>query len=210
MNMKKIGFETFWGGILGIISIAAVIAEMIFNGITPASAASAVKDISGTLIVVILLLFAVKQLIPKKAKDFKGIFKNEMEKVITKYMPLIKADEETEGRYCIASKIDSLFDNNTGSYIRLFDFDYRSKITFAVSKTLFIGRSKEEFSEQGKIISDISHKIGTSYDDVVSCSAEKDGFTISFQNELCTAEDAALAAQIVDNVILLYIAEYKK
>ena len=126
--MDKIDFqEKVLGGIFGGIAIIAAIAEMFINGIDAASIVGAIKDVFGTLIVIVLFITFIRQL-PKKAKDFKGIFKAEMDKNINKYSPLIEIDSEADGRYNIASRLDAIYDNNPGAYHTLFDFDYSSKI----------------------------------------------------------------------------------
>ena len=71
--------EKLWGGILGIIAILAAIAEMFINGPDAASFVGAVKDVSGTLIVVILLVAFLKNL-PRKPKDLTEI----LEKAVVK------------------------------------------------------------------------------------------------------------------------------
>lgn len=123
--MDKFDFqEKVWGGIFGGIAIIAALAEMFINGIDAASIAGAVKDVFGTLIVIVLFITFIRQ-IPKKSKDFKGIFKAEMDKNIIKYSPLIEIDSAKEGRYKIASRLDAIYDNNPGAYSTLFDFDYK-------------------------------------------------------------------------------------
>ena len=212
--MDKSDFqEKVLGGIFGGIAIIAAIVEMILSGVDAASVAGAVKDVFGTLIVIVLFVTFIRQL-PKKEKDFKGVFRAEMDKNIVKYSPLIEIDTEKEGRYKIASRLDAIYDNNTGAYITLFDFDYKSEIMFNVSKTVFAGRgaSDSEFAElQGRIVSDIARKIEKNFGDIVSaCSKTSSGFRIKFNKELTTRDDAVMTAEIVDNVMLLFIAEYKK
>ena len=51
--------------------------------------------------------------------------RTEWDKNIVKYSPLIEIDTEKEGRYKIASRLDAIYDNNTGAYSTLFDFDYK-------------------------------------------------------------------------------------
>lgn len=60
--------EKFWGGIFGIIAIVAALSEMVINGISLATIAGAIKDVSGTLVVVVLLVAFLKSL-PKKPKN---------------------------------------------------------------------------------------------------------------------------------------------
>ena len=216
--MKRIDFgeydtlEKIGGGILGIVAIGATIAEMILGGIDAASIAGAIKDIAGTLIVVMVLLVALKQLVPKKTQDFKGVFDEEMDKILLKYNPLIEKDESKEGRYNIASRIDAICDNNTGKFHTLFDFDYKNELTFVVSKTLFMGRTEKDFSEMQKnIVGAITAKITRDYDIVDKrWKSTPTGFKLNFVHELNSREEAIQAAEIVDTIILLYIAEYKK
>lgn len=205
-------FEKIGGGLLGVIAIGATIAELLLGGINAASVAGAIKDIAGTLIVVMVLLAALRQLVPKKAKDFKGVFDNEMDKVLLKYKPLIEKDTSKNGRYNIADKMDVLYNNSTANFHMLFDFDYKNELTFVVSKTLFMGKSKDDFSPMQKsIVESITAKITRDYkivkDDWKPTST---GFKLNFDHELSSTEDAIQAAEIVDKIILLYIVEYKK
>lgn len=216
--MKKIDFgrfdalEKIGGGLFGVIAISATIAELILGGVDAASIAGAVKDISGTLIVVMVLLAALKQFLPKKSTDFKGVFEAEMDKVITKYKPLIEKDTTKEGRYNIADKMDVLYNNSSSTFHWLFDFNYKNELTFIVSKTLFMGRSKEDFSVlQKSIVESITAKITRDYAMLINEWKPTDkGFKLYFEHDLTTAEEATIVADIVDKIILLYIVENKK
>ncbi len=80
--------EKLWGGILGIIAILAALAEMFFNGFNAASVMGAVKDISGTLITVVLLVAFIKSL-PRKPKDLPAILEQAVEEWGEDNCPLI-------------------------------------------------------------------------------------------------------------------------
>ena len=68
--MDKFDFEEkVWGGIFGGIAIIAALAEMFFNGINAATVAGAIKDIFGTLIVIVLFITFISQM-PKKSRVF--------------------------------------------------------------------------------------------------------------------------------------------
>ena len=109
--MKKIdfseydNFEKIGGGILGAVAIISAILEMIFNGITLSSVMAAIKDVSGTLIVVMVLLVALKKLFPKKQQGFANVFKQEMESITEKYNPIIKEVESDKIEYHIADNL---------------------------------------------------------------------------------------------------------
>ncbi len=209
--MEKMDFkEKFWGGIFGVIAIVAAFAEMFVNGISAESITGAIKDVSGTLVVVVLFVAVIRKIMPKKIKNFNEAFDLEMEPIIKKYSPLIQKDEKFEGRYNLASKLSAIYNQDTGAYHTFFDFNKKSDIKFNVSKTVFMGQSKENFNDKEKIISDISRKIDKINEIVSSCSNTTDGFKVTFPRELFTVEDAKNVAEIIDVVMLLYIAEYKK
>lgn len=58
--------EKIWGGIFGVIAIIAAIAEMFVNGVNAASICGMVKDVFGTLVVVIVMVAVAKLVAPKK------------------------------------------------------------------------------------------------------------------------------------------------
>ena len=207
---KKIDKEILFGGVFGIIAVLATIGEMIANGVSVATILGATKDISGTLVAVMVFIIAVKHLFIKKKMDFDSVFETEMEKVTEKYAPILVKDESTVGRYNIASNLDSILGNETGSYHTLFDMDKRS-ITFNVTKTVFMGKSKDSFDDQQKLISTrIASKLEKSSDIVEKAETTPKGVKITFKEELQTNDDAIALAEIIDCVILLFFVEYKK
>lgn len=70
--------EKVIGGILGAVAIIAAIVEMILGGFSAESIVTAIKDIAGTLIVVVLLVAFVKSL-PKKPKNLSEILEKSVE-----------------------------------------------------------------------------------------------------------------------------------
>ena len=115
--LKRIDKEILFGGIFGIIAIVAAIGEMIANGVSAATVLGSVKDIAGTLVAVMVFIIAVRHLFVKKATDFDGAFNSEMEKIVTKYSPIISKDNNVAGRYNIASNYNDcgvmIFDKAT-------------------------------------------------------------------------------------------------
>ena len=58
--------EKIWGGIFGVIAILAAIAELIAGGISVAAVFGTIKDVSGTLVVVVVMVAVAKLIAPKK------------------------------------------------------------------------------------------------------------------------------------------------
>ena len=208
---KKIDKEILFGGIFGIIAIVATAGEMIANGISIATIFGAIKDIAGTLVAVMVFIIAVRHLFVKKAADFNGVFEAEMEKIIAKYAPIILKDGSVKGRYNIASNLDSILGKEAGAYHSMFDINSRTSISFNISKTVFMGKSKNSFDDlQQKIATQIGSKLKDSFDIVGEYEVTGKGVKLTFKEELKSNKDAVQLAEIVDCAILLYFVEYKK
>lgn len=208
---KKIDKEILFGGIFGIIAIVATAGEMIANGISIATIFGAIKDIAGTLVAVMVFIIAVRHLFVKKAADFNGVFEAEMEKIIAKYAPIILKDDSVEGRYNIASNLDSILGKEAGAYHSMFDINSRTSISFNISKTVFMGKSKNSFDDlQQKIATQIGSKLKDSFDIVGEYEVTGKGVKLTFKEELKSNKDAVQLAEIVDCALLLYFVEYKK
>lgn len=58
--------EKIWGGIFGVVAVLAAVAETMSTGISAASLFGMIKDISGTLVVVVVMVALARLLVPKK------------------------------------------------------------------------------------------------------------------------------------------------
>ena len=216
--MKKLDFSEFdyfekiGGGILGAIAIVSAILEMIFNGISAATIAGAIKDISSTLIVVMVLLVALKKLFPKKQKGFTNVFYEEMEFITEKYSPIIKHIDSDKIEFHIADNLSCLYGKESGSYHRFFTFSEKDQsITFKTSKTVFFGRTSDTHEEELEDIAlDIAKTIDKDFELVNKFSGSKDSFTLYLEEPLESDESAKTLAAIIDKVLLLYVAHCKK
>ena len=142
--------EKVVGGILGAIAIAAAVAELIIGGYSPQGLAGAIKDISSTFIVIILLIAFANE--HKKAKGLRGSIEHAMSTLERGYSPLIRkaTASETSGeakknklektiRYEIAADTSVLFNNHSNNYTPFFDIavDAPDKIAFYVRQKFF-------------------------------------------------------------------------
>ena len=216
--MKKVDFSEFdsfekiGGGILGAIAIVSAILEMLFNGISAATIAGAIKDISGTLIVVMVLLVALKKLFPKKQKGFTNVFCEEMKAVTEKYSPIIKRIESDKIEFHIADNLSCLYGKDSGSYHRFFAFSEKDQsITFKTSKTVFFGRTSDDHEKELEDIAlDIAKTIDKNFKLVTDISGGKDSFTLRFAEPLENDESAKALVELIDKILLLYVARCKK
>lgn len=70
--INKLGFETVFGGLFGVVAIAAIVAEMVIAGFDSSAIAGGVKDIASTIVIVMVFIVAVKNFVknqPKKLAD---------------------------------------------------------------------------------------------------------------------------------------------
>lgn len=215
------------GGIFGIIAIVAAIVEMALGGFTIDSIVAAIKDISGTAVVVVLLIAFIRRL-PKAAENVKESIEVEMEKVENSYSPLIKKVEikDTDNdvkknkldkiiRYEIANDIDALFGKNS-SYIRFFDIEMKAdkpnKIKFAIRKSFFGDTPEHPFNPEN-IAKNLTGYMEKNHQESIFKYApdEYGGFVVvSFKHLIETDKDIEELISIIDDMLFVYVAENKK
>lgn len=214
--------EKLWGGIFGIIAIVAAIAEMFINGIDTASVVGAIKDVSGTLVVVVLLVAFIKSL-PKKPKNFRELFEADMNEIEQAYAPLIvkyvpkdtakdsaKAKNEKTIRYDILSSVDALFGKEQADHLRLFELNAEKpeKMCFYVREKFF----GKPFDAK-EIAENLSGRLQAKFPDYsVTHNADSSGetITVNFNKAMETEQDAAALVNLINAAILLFVARNKK
>ena len=211
--LKNLDNETLLGGIFGVVALAAIICEMVIGDFDNASVAGGIKDISGTIVTIIMLFVAIKALRPekKKAENFDEVLELRMNEIVKKYNPIISfyATEDIKGkemkRYNIANKLDALSTNEPGGNNKFFRIaSGEIEIEFSVSETVFPGKRETAASR-------ISSKLALTYSDFIDdIKLNKTGFVLVLKGPLTNAYDAIRISTIIDHAILLYIAEYKK
>lgn len=214
--------EKVIGGILGAVAIIAAIVEMILGGFSAESIVAAIKDISGTLIVVVLLVAFVKSL-PKKPKNFREQFEADMSEIEQAYAPLIvkyvpkdtakesaKAKNEKTIRYDILSSVDALFGKEQADHLRLFELNAEKpeKMCFYVREKFF----GKPFDAK-EIAENLSGRLQAKFPDYsVTHSADSSGetITVNFNKAMETEQDAAALVNLINAAILLFVARNKK
>lgn len=214
--------EKLWGGIFGIIAIVAAVTEIFINGVDAASVVGAVKDISGTLVVVVLLVAFLKSL-PKKPKNFREMFEKDMGEIEQAYAPLIvkyvprdtakdssKAKNETVIRYDVLSSVDALFGKEQADHLRLFELNAEKpeKMCFYVREKFF----GKPFDAK-EIAENISGRLQAKFSDYkVTHTADSSGemIVVNFNKVMETERDAAALANLINAAILLFVARNKK
>ena len=209
---QKMDSEILWSGIFGGIAVIATIIELLLNGVNAANIVSAIKDISGTLAVIFVLVITLKHLIIKEPTNFDEVFEKGMETLSQKYTPLLEKQSDGKHKYYIASKLSAINDNSTGAYHKFFDLTNNQSIELATTKTVFVGMggSDELYKAiKSKIALSVGNKI-SAYDIVEKCEITTNGIKIIFKEPLTTTNHANQLVDIIDCVLLTFITEYKR
>lgn len=212
------------GGIFGIIAIVAAIVEMALGGLTIDAIVAAIKDISGTAVVVVLLIAFVKRL-PRPAKNVRESIEFEMEKVEQSYAPLIRKAvvKETDNdakktklgktiRYEIAKDVNALFGKES-TYIRFFDTQAEkpTEIKFAIRKAFF-GDTLERPFLPGQIANRLMGYMEKNHaDSRFIYTADKDGgfVLVTFDSPVEKDKEVEELISIVDDMLFAFVTENK-
>ncbi len=217
--------EKVVGGIFGVVAIVAAVVEIFLCGASTESIVAGIKDVSGTLIVVVLLLAFIKS--HKKTKGIRGSIESGMEKLEEVYSPLIREATVTENsneqkinklkeviRYEIASDIGVLFGKQSKSYAPFFDIDSENptKVEFYIRKKFFSDTVENPFNAE-KIYEHIYAYMIKRHDEYkITFLPDASGgkVVITFPAPLKYKKDIDELLEIVDDMIFIYTAENKK
>lgn len=212
--MKKLLEKTdLLAGIFAVMAFVAIICEIIFGGFTKESIVGGIKDITGILVDVLVLIVATSVLIHKPV-NFKAKFNNAMNDIKTKYSPLLVEDKK-EGviRYNIASNSDALFSQTGKSYKRIFELaeDKPEEIRFYINKSFFDQKGGEEFNAS-LIANEIAVRLANAYKDyeiIPVPNKENYELQIKFNDQMKTNEDIDSLVSLIDYTLLLFVARNK-
>jgi len=200
-------------GVFAALAFIAIVCEMAFSGFTKEGFVGGIKDISGILIDVLVLLVAASVLI-RKPVNFKEKFKESMVALQDKYEPLLIADKK-DGviRYNIASNSDALFSGAAKSPERIFELDENKpdKIRFYINKSFFNQRGGSDYDAE-KIATQIALRLQSAYKDYKVNpfpNGTNYGIEVDFKRTLDSSDDIDMLISMIDYAILLFIARNK-
>lgn len=132
---KRLDRETLFGGVFGVIAIVAIIVEMVLAGVSAESVTSAIKDIAGTVVSVMVFIIAIKHILKqfKESKSFEDNLKNALDKWHDDHVNMIvrkeKYDIEHKDQpascysFGLKTNISDFYDNkstnSTGCFVRM-------------------------------------------------------------------------------------------
>jgi len=222
---KRLGTETILGGVFGIIAIVAALLEMQANGFSTLSFFGGIKDIAGTMVVVMVFLIAIRSLIPQKEKL---TFEEKIIAALSDWQKsnstLIEksADDEKTHKYGFSMRTDirdfyraNPVTKNVGWFVRLPIISKESyqkqefNIVFHLNKgTFFEGiiksdaELKEAFSKLGNMFSGF---INTLYKDFASASSKFDEIIVEIKPITCD-DDIKTLVNLLNSMFQAYLA----
>ena len=217
------------GGIFAFVAIGAAIIELALGDISAASIAACIKDVFSTLAVVVLFFAVIKDKIP--ARNFRQAFENAMLEISEKYSPLIRKEEVHESQndesaaviakkkkldavicYDMSSNLNVIFGSSCNDYPRFLEIHSKETtiVKLLIRKKFF---DSSEFTETTLL--EVANKIKTNLsikfnEYSFSVDEKKIEIYINTNRAMSTKKDAAELANLIDNAIMLYIAESKK
>lgn len=200
-------------GIFAVLAFVSIICEVAFGGFTKEGLVGGLKDISGVLIDVLVLLVAASVLI-RKPVNFREKFNEAMERIKTKYDPLLVEDKVDKViRYNIASNPDALFAGKAKALERIFELskDNPTDIRFYINKSFFDRVGGTDYDAE-KIASQIALRMQSVYKDYdvkTFPNGNNYGIQVDFKRTLSTIEDIDELISLVDYTLLLFIARNK-
>lgn len=199
-------------GIFAILALIAIVCEVALGGFTKEGFVGGLKDISGILIDVLVLVVAASVLI-RKPGNFKEKFNEAMDSLKIKYEPLLVEDKaEAVIRYNIASNPDALFAGKAKSPERIFELEQEKpeEIRFYINKSFFDRAGGTDYDGE-KIAAQIALRLQAAYknyDVKAFPNGTNYGIRVDFKRTL-SSNDIDELISLIDYAVLLFVARNK-
>lgn len=220
--------EKLLGGIFGVISIAAAVAETITGGIDTAAIFGMIKDISGTLVVVVVMLAVAKMLVPLK---YNKSFEDRLNAALDKWVEnnsnmIVKGDkygetpENNGSEYRLSMRVnlnEFYRPTSTGKIgvflkmplIRAENYNKNGVIlNFELKKSVLVGNNSKITEEEWKlklsgIGSNISAYINSKFSGFAQAVNVADKINVTLANPVFTDKEIS---QLIDLINTMYNA----
>ena len=221
--LDSINLETILGGLFGLVAIIAIFAEMAIAGFDSTSIASGIKDIASMMVAVMILIVAVRRLIPKKENLS---FEEKLTKALNNWCAtnstLIVKSKDDNGKYGFSMRTDITdfyravpLTNNFGWFVRMPMIDeavYGKRdlqINFHLNKGTFLEGIKltneelrAKYNELGNLFCGF---INAKYSDFVTASAKDDNIKVVIRAGIQSDADISRFVDLLDSMIQAYL-----
>ncbi|MBV1757624.1 MAG: hypothetical protein KMY55_07245 [Dethiosulfatibacter sp.] len=215
--------EKIWGGIFGVVAIIAALVEMVVNGISTETVIGAIKDISGTLIMVILLVAVVRSLIPKEySLSFEERLTNALEKWQVANSNMIFKGIVVKDKFDLSIRTDindfykaTPISKNKSMFLRmplLKEENYKNGnvvLEFTLTKAIFFddmpGDDKELMPYFNHLNDKFCEYINNHFHNFVKASGKNKIIYVSIINPIISDEDIEQLIEVINGMYQAYL-----
>lgn len=219
------------GGIFGAVAVIAILAELILNGISAESVVSAVKDIAGTIVSVMVFVIAAKHILRqiKESKSFEDNLKNALDAWQQEHSNMIvrkeSYDREKENApascfsFGLKTNISDFYNksttSNTGWFVRmplLKKENYNGgniELRFHLNKGTFfegVEMTKEELAQGYTALNNLfTGFINTCFQGYAQAAGRGQDITVTISEPIETKEDIEKLVSVIDSMYNAYL-----
>lgn len=234
IEMDKLDMqEKIWGGIFGLVAILAAIAEMLANGISASSVFGMIKDVAGTLVVVVVMVAVARLLVTKKtSRSFEERLQTALEDWKNTNSNMIVKNDAMDGKskdataapfYGLGIKTDMndfyndvSMSTRAGWFVRLpvikkENYNHGNiEIKFHLNSETFFGRgrnlSDDELNiEFDKLSKMFSQFINRRFAGFADAAGKNDSIKVIIRNSIVNDEDIALLIDLINTTYTAYL-----
>jgi len=227
--MTKIGYETVFGGLFGIVAIIAIIAEMAIGGFDSASVAGGIKDIASTIVIVMVFIVGIKNVLKNYPKNFTERLTSAMNEWIDENSNMIirnpKYDEEHKGQGATCYSLDLKTEvsdfyrpigttKNTGLFLRMPTLNEENyskgnvEIRFYLNKgTFFSDKPKDiDLSADYQYLIELFTKlVNDKYSGFAKADGKQQMITVCIDKPIVTNEDIDNMIDVINTMYTSYL-----
>ncbi|MBO7393583.1 MAG: hypothetical protein J6U98_05215 [Abditibacteriota bacterium] len=223
--MRNIGKEILYGGIFGCIAVIAVVIEVFLGGFSIDAVIGGIKDISGTIVAVLVFLIAIRQFRPSKSElSFEERLSSALDKWCMENANMIVRNERIDGHaYGIGMRTDIQdfyrsvpLTKQAGRFVQMPIIDAENynkndiKLTFELKKGIFFSdRPELQGEELNKAFNSLNELfcgyINNKFAGFASASGKDDSITVVIREPIVTDEDISRLIDLINTVYQAYL-----
>ncbi len=227
--INKIGFETAFGGLFGIVALIAIVAEMIIGGMDSAAIAGGIKDIASTIVIVMVFVVGVKNVLKNYPKNFNERLANAIDNWRDENSNMIirnpQYDEEHKGQGASCFSLDLKTEvsdfyrpigttKNTGLFLRmpmLKEENYANgniSIRFYLNKGTFFSNMPKDAdltADYQYLIELFTKLINDKYAGFAKADGKQQMITVTICNPIRTNEEIDNMIDVINTMYTAYL-----
>ena len=227
--INRIGFETAFGGLFGIVAIIAIVVQMIMDGMTSSAVLSGVKDIASTIVIVMVFIVGIKNVVKNYPKNFNDKLTAAIDKWVEENSNMIvrnpehdtihRGQEATRFSLDLKTEVKDFYNSvgitkNTGLFLRmpmLKEENYAESeisLNFYLNKgTFFSNRSKDAdlTADYQQLIEMFCGLVNKKYSGFVDAAGKQQMITVNITKPIKTNDDIDDLIDVINTMYTAYL-----